>query len=510
MNWENLCRAADPDGQQLVTVKIFMLDVGMKDTAPSADMDADEEASSGQAQLSPLKLPERRHYQHFLPPVSPIAIDYQRVNFPSWQTDDEIQKQLGRLAWKTVNTVVTLSEQQRMKRDPAYGEAVSRLRVRQCTYTDLELFNSRVIKSSRHVAGVDMCSPNNITAAAIVATNNLREALNAQKAADTCGQDGLLSGYALDKCTHQVLSCSERLELLALNFTNVRATNSLPAVVPLYVGMPVILHARIISTDLGITNGSQGIVRSFVKGECPAEFPDSKVQLSDLPAKWFPIIPMSWTFTTLLLADDRTERKVHITRHQLLIQLAFAVTGHSAQGKTLPSVLVNLHEGGFGAYIAASHACTREGLCITQPVTLDQLNKPLPCDLMCEVRRFDAIEHHTYMCCGLHAGELMPVPDADAEKSIQPTSPHVTITQQPSHGVTKSSRSKQFVAGMAGDIISHNKINAKRPINLAGDGDSPNARHKVRRKVASYVSTQESVMEVNTHIHSEETACMPA
>ncbi|KAG1765734.1 hypothetical protein EV702DRAFT_981359, partial [Suillus placidus] len=189
-----------------------------------------------------------------------------------------------------------------------------------------------------------MRSPNNITAATIVATNNLREALNAQKAADTCGQDGLLSGYALDKCTHQVLSRSERLELLALNFINVRATNSLPAVVPLYVGMPVILRARIISTDLGITNGSQGIVRSFVKGECPAglayvrcamvEFPDSKVQLSDLPAKWFPIVPVSWTFTTLLLADDGTERKVRITRHQLPIQPAFAVTGHSAQGKT--------------------------------------------------------------------------------------------------------------------------------------------------------------------------------
>ncbi|KAG1765735.1 hypothetical protein EV702DRAFT_981311, partial [Suillus placidus] len=77
------------------------------------------------------------------PPVGGSA-SYTPISRYAGQTDDEIQKRLGRLAWKTVNTVVTLSEQQRMKRDPAYGEAVSRLRVRQCTYTDLELFNSRV------------------------------------------------------------------------------------------------------------------------------------------------------------------------------------------------------------------------------------------------------------------------------------------------------------------------------------------------------------------------------
>ena len=35
---------------------------------------------------------------------------------------------------------------------------------------------------------------------------------------------------------------------------------SLLSVVPLYVGMPVILHVRNLSTDLGITNGSQGIM----------------------------------------------------------------------------------------------------------------------------------------------------------------------------------------------------------------------------------------------------------
>jgi hypothetical protein len=51
------------------------------------------------------------------------------------------------MAWKRVNTVVNLSEQQHMKDDPEYGEAVMRLRSKTCTHEDVDLFNSKVIKS---------------------------------------------------------------------------------------------------------------------------------------------------------------------------------------------------------------------------------------------------------------------------------------------------------------------------------------------------------------------------
>ncbi|KAG1906523.1 uncharacterized protein F5891DRAFT_941200, partial [Suillus fuscotomentosus] len=144
-----------------------------------------------------------------------------------------------------------------------------------------------------------------------------------------------------------------------MDFSSVKASNSLPGVIPLYVGMPVILRLRNISTDLRITNGSQGVVRYI-----STAFPGSKVQLSDLPATYFPVVPVSWTFTSLLKDENGLDWKLRITRHQLPIQPAFAVTGHSAQGKTLPTVLVNLHEGGFGAYVAASRAQSRTGLCI--------------------------------------------------------------------------------------------------------------------------------------------------
>jgi hypothetical protein len=48
--------------------------------------------------------------------------------------------------------------------------------------------------------------------------------------------------------------------------------------------------------------------------------------------------------------------KVRIVCEQLPIEPAFAVTGHSTQGKMLLNVIVDLHEGGFRAYVAASCA----------------------------------------------------------------------------------------------------------------------------------------------------------
>jgi len=67
------------------------------------------------------------------------------------------------------------------------------------------------------------------------------------------------------------------------------------------------------------------------------------------------------TFTTLLTAEDGTTFTIHVTRKSVACSNQdFAVTGQSAQGKTLPNVLNRLHEGGFGAYVAASRAVIRK------------------------------------------------------------------------------------------------------------------------------------------------------
>ncbi|KAG1873162.1 hypothetical protein F4604DRAFT_1925655 [Suillus subluteus] len=269
----------------------------------------------------------------------------------------------------------------------------------------------------------------------------LQEVLNTKKAEASCAPDYLVQANALDKCSHETLDLEEHQQLLRMDFSSIKVSCSLPRVIPLYVRMLVILRVCNISTDLGITNGSQGVIRYISTVVCPVglmyvrcvivKFPGSKVQLRDLPSSCFPVVPVSWTFTTLLKGVDELERKLRITCLQLPIQPAFAVMGHSAQGKTLASVLVNLHEGGFRAYVAASHAQSHASLCITQTVSLDQLNKPLPADLLHEVRHFEAIEINTYVWHGLHAGNLVSVPDAESDMAITPVSYTANFMQDP-------------------------------------------------------------------------------
>jgi hypothetical protein len=75
--------------------------------------------------------------------------------------DDELKKRFGQRAWKTIDTVIELVEQQRMKLDSQYADAVLRLRTQDCTPDDIDLFNSQLMMSVTHPNGVDMSDAEN-------------------------------------------------------------------------------------------------------------------------------------------------------------------------------------------------------------------------------------------------------------------------------------------------------------------------------------------------------------
>ena len=320
------------------------------------------------------------------PPIHATPL-YSPIPSTNNNQKDDINRRLGRLAWKTIDAVVFLTEQERMRGDPEFGAAINRLRTRECTVDDVDLFNSRLIKSADNPTGIDMCLSGKLNSTAIVSMNLLWEAINARKARANCSGP---SSPTLITCgaRDSILSGPNSNEIIRylLNLNMTKQEGALGGYIPLYVGMPVILRHKNISTELGITNGSQGTVRQIDMAITPAgitygtcvivHFPRSKAHFSNLPSQHFPITPITWKFTTKLDGE-----LIRISRQQLPLQPAFTVTGHSAEGKTLPDVLVNLHEGGFGAYVAALQPTSRYGLCITRPVTLQMLNKPLPYDL---------------------------------------------------------------------------------------------------------------------------------
>jgi ATP-dependent exoDNAse (exonuclease V) alpha subunit len=192
-----------------------------------------------------------------------------------------------------------------------------------------------------------------------------------EKARSSCNPTGpdliLCAARDIPSSTQASLSRNETQQILRCNFSSSKNQGALPGFVPLFIGMPIILRTQNLSTDLKITNGSQGYVRKIDVETSPdgltycscvlVEFLDSPVQLDGLPQGYFPITPVTWSFMASFVRDaDGQHERIRLSLYQVPIQPGFAVTGHSSQGKSLPKVLVSLHDGGFAAYVAASRA----------------------------------------------------------------------------------------------------------------------------------------------------------
>lgn len=117
------------------------------------------------------------------------------------------------------------------------------------------------------------------------------------------------------------------------------------------------------------------------------------------------------------MGKDGKRHKFTVTRTQVPLQLAFAITAHGAQGRTVPSIVADLHIKGSAKYVAASRAKTREGLAITRPISsLSELNVRPSRDLRVEMERISALAHNTMARHCPEKGLLpVPVPEHAAE-----------------------------------------------------------------------------------------------
>ncbi len=136
-------------------------------------------------------------------------------------------------------------------------------------------------------------------------------------------------------------------------------------------------------------------------------FPGSKVELTNLPPEVIPISAHSWTFPARVALEGGTFDKQRVTRHQMCIQPGFCMTAHGAQGQTMSKTICPLHEGGFAAYVMASRATSRHGLFITQPVTMRDLNKPLPPNLVEEMKYLCVLQNNTMIRHNMQGGNII-------------------------------------------------------------------------------------------------------
>ncbi len=336
----------------------------------------------------------------------------------------------GRLVWKTVDTVVELTEQKRMQEDPEYATACQHLRIRKCDLSDMKMFNSCLVQSHSNPNGTNLL-PYQDTTTVIVHRNVTRQHLNQAKVLSITQSP---RGPSLVRCyaRHTIGKQGIPLEIQK-QLQHAQNHDGSPAYLDIYIGAPVILRNCNLSQELHITNGAQGVVQGislvplfpgskmFYASAILVEFPSSPVQLSHLPSGYFPIIPVATQVTTAVYNHSTgISFTIKATRYQLPIQLAFAITSHGAQGKTLPHVTADLTEKADGlAYVAASRATNRHGLSITHEITsLSQLNRPLNRFLLAETKCLEALEHNTLVHYGFmpEGTSLVAIPDPEDSK----------------------------------------------------------------------------------------------
>ena len=143
------------------------------------------------------------------------------------------------------------------------------------------------------------------------------------------------------------------------------STGQLPGELPLYIGMPIYISNNI-ATELGITNGTKGIVKAihlengktiseeetgfhpvvFNDLDCViAELDDVSVKpLRGLQPNQIPIFPQDGSFDIKLksLNSKGKRKKVKVRRKQFPIVPRFGITGHKSQGQTLEIAIVDL------------------------------------------------------------------------------------------------------------------------------------------------------------------------
>ncbi|KAF5349845.1 hypothetical protein D9758_014037 [Tetrapyrgos nigripes] len=407
-----------------------------------------------------------------LPPVGGSPLCKPICSNPSSESQAEIKRRIGRMAWKRFDTVITLMEQNCMSSDPEYGAAVLWLRSRNCTQEDVDLFNSRRIKSWNHLSGLQLSEKKHYDASAIVATNLKRQVLNQCKTEAICtapSGPSLIECFAYDEATEistkstanqpkqkflakdaQEPGFHIHAELIKLNFSS-QQSQILPGSIQCYIGMPVILKSFNLCTELGVTNGSMGFLRHIDLKTCQSgftyataalvEFPDSSVSIPGLPDKWFPIVAQSSTFTVTINDENGVPRKLKCFRKQLPLQSSATITAHFAQGQTMDPVLASFKDGPAAAYVSASRATHRSGLFLLEEIKLQDLNTPkLSLDLCHEYQRLDALEHNTLVQWNFLTADTVSVPDIEGEHL--PISLQIKFSVEQNNIPTKRKRSQ--------------------------------------------------------------------
>ncbi|CAM4843382.1 unnamed protein product [Rotaria magnacalcarata] len=374
---------------------------------------------------------DRPLYLNLLSPNDNVddTLDFRKQNEKRLNVSErDIQCKVGRALWLQVNKVFFLTEQMRNK-DPVFMAMQSRLRIGQCNNEDYELLCKRVVSPENDIKSLREPPWNSATI--LVFRNEIRTNINNYCVFDESKKYNHVPMVivAHDRVrNHEIDSDDLRRFLLSIPDNK---TEGLPGYLPIAMNMPVLITHNI-ATELHISNGSIGrLVRivtdddqnlqnthNFSHPKFPTntvyitqplyalvELPQSKLTscLTNLQPTIVPIVPQQKTIKIDLksfitpaqkrLLNNKTS--ITISRTQLPIVPAYAMTTHKCQGKTLPYGIIDLVPPPYSksdlanVYVPISRFTSRNTMSILRHFprsVLDQ--KPHP-DMISELKRLE-------------------------------------------------------------------------------------------------------------------------
>ena len=308
----------------------------------------------------------------------------------------------GKLLWLSITTVVILTEIMRQSgpENVPFIQSLDRLRTGNCTDSDYDLLNTRVLQNAHE----NLHSPEWKRAPIIVSDNATKDALNTKLAAKFAADTGqqLQWYYSTDKRAGKTLTdpqLKETLQQLHSGQTNYRLGK-----IPLVKGMPVLINQNF-DVEGGIVNGSTGTVESVrytidENGDhhltsCTVLVPDcTNDALPHLEPHHIPILEDTVDMTFI---HPFSKKKCTIHRSQVPILPAFAMTVHKAQGQSLSNVIIDIEScsGTELPYVMVSRATSLAGLLILRPFQKNKIRCRQSQDSRNEFRRLQSLALET-------------------------------------------------------------------------------------------------------------------
>ena len=356
--------------------------------------------------------------EHQFPPVACTLNE--ALYFPSRLSGDTLLSQIGRSLYEEFSTVVTLKQQVRVI-DPVWNDFLRHLRHGQVEPRHIEMLETLCL-TNPHCSRPDFTQKPWNAAVLVTPRHAVRAEWNQHALRKHCNESGqqIFVLPAEHRTARRALNAIEQHALRVRSCSSKADQNELPETLELAIGMPVLVTQNI-HTELDITNGARGTLVDIILD--PAEPIPSRsqriVNLQHPPAfilvklyhsraprfgaednTTVPICPVKKSIR-LNLHENSKKTVCTVTRRQLPITAAYALTDYRAQGQTIPAVILDLAPPPtgklslFNLYVALSRSSGRETIRLLRDFDEKALLSPHLSELTAEDDRLARLNEAT-------------------------------------------------------------------------------------------------------------------